>query len=149
MNPLICVGFKVVAALILTFGGSAKNASSFVPLMPRPLKPDIPLLVAEFCHRKPAVREFRAVNASARQKAGKLGYRNAEKLLLKDMVDPLLQIRDYRLKPLQKALGDFAEENAGLAGGVEKSGVRAAKQLPGQHIQHVVYNARRGEYLVA
>ena len=110
MDQLVGVTFHALAlcATVLFFGSAAKQTLTFLPAMLDVLKTDIALHVIKKGHGINGVGILGAINAAARQQAGQFGDGNAEQLLVKNMVDTLLTIRDYILQANQQPLGDLA-----------------------------------------
>ena len=123
MDQLIGVGLQHFVPVILTLGCAAKDAFPVFPAVGNALVADIPLCIAKMRHRIDAVRVFAAIDAPAREQAGQFGDGNTVKLVMKDVVNTLLQVGKDRLQSGQQPLGDLPQEHAAFAGRVYKNAV--------------------------
>jgi len=142
------MGFKSHIPVILALARATENTPTIFPLVLYAFIPNVALGVIERCHRIDAVGVFAAVYAAPRKQTGQLGNGDAIKLMLKNMIDALLQVGQLRLQPFQQPFGDLPQENAGFASRVKKSGLGALEQFLRQQIQHLVGDFRRREDLV-
>ena len=73
----------------------------------------------------------------------------SENLLLEDVIDPLLKVRDFVRESDDESLDYFPQEDSGFAGRVEKFCVRVREDFGRQQVQHVISDFRRREDLIA
>lgn len=97
MNELIGVGFQAVVSLILTLRRPAENAATVFPAVPGILETDVALNGIEGSHGVAAVGIFAAIEAAAGEEAGDLRHGDAVDLLMEDVIQPFLQVRDLIL----------------------------------------------------
>lgn len=97
MYPLISVGFQLIPSLVFTFRGTAEQALAVLPAMRYPLVPDIATGVLKKRDGILAVGILGTIHTSPGEKAGQLGDCDAIQLLVKNMIDAFLQIRDFLL----------------------------------------------------
>ena len=95
-----------------------------------------------------AVGFLRAVQGAARQQRGQLGDGDAPYLMVQDVVDTILQVRELRLQADQQTLGDLTEEHARLGERVEERDRTVRPDLLRQQVEHLVRKLRRGEHLI-
>jgi hypothetical protein len=90
------------------------NAAIFAfPVYPAMLYIPVPYIslgIVELRDGKLALRVFGAIYAAPGEQARQLRYGNSVKLLMKDMVDALLQVGDLRLKPFNSGAWRFHAE---------------------------------------
>lgn len=121
MDKLVGVAFQPIAALgvaVFLLGRAAKDAFAVFPHVRCVLKTDVALHILKVGDRVFTVGVFRAVHAPPPQQAGQLSDGNAVKLLVENVVHPLLQIGDLILQPHQQPLGDLPQKHTGFAGRV-------------------------------
>jgi len=139
VDEFIRVCLKLFAAFVVSLVCPAGGASAVFPLVLDAPKADVALRIIEGgADRVFPVGDFGAVQGAARHQTGELCDANPEELVLHDVVDALLPIGDLRFQPLVEPPGDLAQEHAGLAGWVEKSGFWIAPEFLRQEIQHLV-----------
>ncbi len=110
MNKFIGMGFQIITTLcfaVFAFNSSAKNAFSIPPAMLDRFKPNISVNRIKLRDRIPTVRKFGAIQAAPRKMRGQLRNGNAIKLMLKNMIRALLQIRVQRLEALEEPFCNF------------------------------------------
>ena len=92
MNQFISMGFKSYVPVILDLRGAAEYTIAILPGVQNTFEADVTLRIVEFGYRLNTVRVFAAICAAPRQQAGQLCDGNAVKLVMKYMVNPLLQV---------------------------------------------------------
>ena len=97
MYPLISVGFQLIPSLVFTFRGTAEQALAVLPAVRDPLVSDIAAGVLKKRDGILAVGILGTIHTSPGEKAGQLGDCDAIQLLVKNMIDAFLQIRDFLL----------------------------------------------------
>ena len=97
MYPLISVGFQLIPSLVFTFRGTAEQALAVLPAVRDPLVSDVAAGVLKKRDGILAVGILGTIHTSPGEKAGQLGDCNAIQLLVKNMIDAFLQIRDFLL----------------------------------------------------
>ena len=107
MNELVGVGLQAVVPLILALGGPAEGAALVFPAMLGVLEADVALNGIEVGHGVASVGVLAAIEAAAGQEAGDLRHGDTVDLLMEDVVQPLLQVRDLVLQTHDQALGDL------------------------------------------
>lgn len=95
MYPLIGMGFQLDPSLIFALGRTAKQALAVLPSMRYPLVSDVAAGVFKKRDGILAVGIFGTIHTSPGEKAGQLGDCDAIQLLVKNMIDAFLQIRDF------------------------------------------------------
>ena len=95
-----------------------------------------------------AVRILRAVERPARDEGRELGGRDAVELMMKDVIDALLQVGKLIRQSRDEPLCDFAQEDAALAADVKEGRLRITEEFRRQQIKHVVHHLRRREHFV-
>lgn len=123
MYPFISMGFQLVPSLVFTLGCTAEQALAILPAVRYPLVPDIAAGVLKKRDGILAVGILGAVHTSPGEKAGQLGDCDAVELLVENVVDAFLQIRDFLFQSLNQAFGNFPQEHPGLTGRVSKVSV--------------------------
>ena len=97
MYPLISVGFQLIPSLVFTFRGTAEQALAVLPAVRDPLVSDVAAGVLKKRDGILAVGILGTIHTSSGEKASQLGDCDAIQLLVKNMVDAFLQIRDFLL----------------------------------------------------
>ena len=148
MYKLICVRFQLFAAVIFRPVCTAKCAFAVLPSVIYAAKKYVALFAIKLRDGKFAVWKFAAIHSAAGKQCRQLRYGYSEKLPMEDMVHARLQIGNFLLQPLNKALGYFTQKNARLARRIQKRGIGVGKKLLREHIQHGVHYVRRREHFV-
>ena len=133
---------------VLALRCTAENTPSASPSMLCILEPDISLHIIKLAYRIHTVGILAAVQASPGKQAGQFRDGNAVKLIMEDVVNSFLQVREYRFQADQQPLCDFTQEHPAFTGGIQEFGIRIAEQFLRQHIQHGVCHIRRCENFV-
>ena len=89
------MGFQFVPSFIFTFRCTAEQAFTVLPSMLYPLVSDVAAGVLKKRDGILAVGIFGTIHTSPGEKASQLGDCDAIQLLVKNMVDAFLQIRDF------------------------------------------------------
>ena len=97
MYPLISVGFQLIPSLVFTFRGTAEQALAVLPAMRDPLISDVAAGVLKKRDGILAVGILGTIHTSPGEKAGQFCDGDAIQLLVKNVVDAFLQIRDFLL----------------------------------------------------
>ena len=95
MYPLISVGFQLVPSLVFTLRRTAKQALAILPAVRDPLVSDIAAGVLKKRDGILTIGILGTIHTSPGEKAGQLGDCDAIQLLVKNVVDAFLQIRDF------------------------------------------------------
>ena len=148
MNKFVSVCFLPFPAAPLVFGSPAKLAFVADPRVLYAAETDVALDGVKSRDGILAVRVFAAIQTAAGKQACKLCYGDAVKLLVKDVVYALLEVRDLVLQAHDEPFRDLAQKHACLARRVQKRGVWVAEQFLRQKVQHLIDNAGRGEHFV-
>ena len=148
MDQLIGMGLQHFVPVVLALGCAAKDAFSVFPAVGDPLVANVALRIVKAGHGIHAVGVLAAINTASGEQAGQLGDGDAVKLMMKDVIDTLLQVGKDRLQSGQQPLGNLPQKDAAFAGGVQKLGVGVRKQLLREHIEHGVCHLRRREHLI-
>lgn len=151
MNKRVGVGFAGVGAEILALTGTTVFAATLrIPCVATSGVAEIALHVMESrTDTVFAVGQFGAVERAATHLGSEVGTGDAEDLPGHDVVDALLQVGDLLFETRQQTFGNFAQEDAALAAGIEKPRFGTAEQLLRQQVEHTVGQLGRGEDLVA
>ena len=118
MDQLIGMGFQHFVPVVLALGCAAKDAFSVFPSVRNPLVANIALRIVKVGHRIHAVGVLAAIHTTAGEQAGQLGDGDTVKLVMKDVIDTLLQIGKNRLQSGQQPLGDLPQKDTAFAGRV-------------------------------
>lgn len=97
MYPLISVGFQFVPSLIFTLRSAAEQALAILPAMLYPFISDIATGVLEKRNGILAVGILGTIHTSPGEKAGQFSDCDTIQLLVENVVDAFLQIRDFLL----------------------------------------------------
>ena len=89
------MGFQFVPSFIFTFRCTAEQALAVLPAMRYPLVSDVAAGVLKKRDGILAVGILGTIHTSPGEKAGQLGDCDAIQLLMKNMIDAFLQIRDF------------------------------------------------------
>ena len=99
MYPLISVGFQFVPSLVFALGCTAEQTFAVLPAMRYPLISDITAGVLKKRDGILAVGILGTIHTSPGKKAGQFRDCDAIQLLVKNVVDAFLQIRDFLFQP--------------------------------------------------
>ena len=91
------MGFQLVPSLVFTLGCTAEQALAVLPAMRYPLVPNIAAGVLKKRDGILAVGILGTIHTSSGEKAGQFCDGDAIQLLVKNVVDAFLQIRDFLL----------------------------------------------------
>ena len=91
------MGFQLVPTLVFTLGCAAKQALAVLPAMRYPLVSDIAAGILKKRDGILAVGILGTIHTSPGEKAGQFCDGDAIQLLVKNVVDAFLQIRDFLL----------------------------------------------------
>ena len=114
------MAFQAFIPLVLAFRCAAKDASAVLPSVGNALEADVALRIAKLCHGIAAVGVLGTVDAAAGEQACHLGDGDAVKLLMEDVIHPLLQVGDGVCQAIDQALGNLPQEDARFAHRVYK-----------------------------
>ena len=89
------MGFQLVPSLVFTLGCTAEQALAILPAVRDPLVSDVAAGVLKTRDGILGVGILGTIHTSPGEKAGQLGDCDAIQLLVKNMVDAFLQIRDF------------------------------------------------------
>ena len=150
MDEFVGVGFEAVALGVaeLVFAGAAPFAAAVDEVVGDVAEADVAFGGVEAARGIAAVRILRAVERPARDEGCELGGRDAVELMMKDVIDALLQVGKLIRQSRDEPLCDFAQEDTALATDVEESRLRIAEEFRRQQIKHVVHHLRRREHFV-
>lgn len=148
MDKLVGVGLQRRVAVVFPLRCAAERTLAVLPVVLRPAKADVALGRLETRNGILAVWILRTIERSPREEARQLRDGDAEELLVEDVVKPLLQVGDLRLKPHDEPPRDLAQEDAALARRVEERRRRIAEEFLRQQVEHPVRDLRRREHLV-
>lgn len=118
MDQLIGMGLQHFVPVILALGCAAKDAFSVFPAVGNPLVANIALRIVKAGHRIHAVGVLAAIHTTTGEQAGQLGDGDTVKLVMKDVVNTLLQVGKDRLQSGQKPLGNLPQKDTAFAGRV-------------------------------
>ena len=91
------MGFQLIPSLVFTFRRTTEQAFAVLPAMRYPLVSDVAAGVLKKRDGILAVGILGTIHTSPGEKAGQLGDCDAIQLLVKNVVDAFLQIRDFLL----------------------------------------------------
>ena len=148
MYPLISMGFQFVPSLVFDLGCTAEQTFAVLPAMRYPLISNITAGVLKKRDGILAVGILGTIHTSPGEKAGQFSDCDAIQLLVENVVDAFLQIRDFLFQPLNQPFGNFPQKHPRLTGWVEKCCAAVMPQFFRQHIQHPVCYLRWCEHLI-
>ena len=118
MDQLIGMGLQHFVPVVLALGCAAKDAFSVFPAVGNPLVANVALRIVKAGHRIHAVGVLAAIHTTTGEQAGQLGDGDTVKLVMKDVVNTLLQVGKDRLQSGQQPLGDLPQKDTAFAGRV-------------------------------
>ena len=95
-----------------------------------------------------AISRFAAIEGSAAQQCREFCQGHAIHLMVHDVVDTLLTVRNQVRQSHVEPFHNLTQKDTRLAEGIEKLRIRTAKQLLRKHIQHLVGQHRRRKHLI-
>ena len=90
-----------------------------------------------------------AVQRPAREQGRQFRDSESVELILEDVIYPLQAVRNLLRQALVQALGDFAEENPGLASRIQKPSALFGPEVRRQQVQNLIRNLGRCKNLIA
>lgn len=123
MDQLIGVGLQHFVPVVLALGCAAEDAFSVFPAVGNPLVANIALRIVKAGHRIHAVGVLAAIHTTTGEQAGQLGDGDTVKLVMKDVVNTLLQVGKDRLQSGQQPLGNLPQKDTAFAGRVYKDAI--------------------------
>lgn len=142
------MGLQIVASVIDFLAGSAILTFTLYPRVLDVTITDVAILVVELRDAILAAGTLRAVETAAAHHRGQSGDGDAVELVMHDVVDTRLQIRNRVGQTLNQSLGNLSQKDATLCTRVKELGIRTPKQLLRQHIEHLVGQLRWREHFV-
>ena len=115
MDECVGVGFQPLATVQGLPASTAINTFTIFPRVLHPLEPDVPRVAGEALHDGMfAIGVLGAIHAAPRKQAGGMRDRDTKDLLGQDVINALLQVRNFNRQPLAETAGYLAQEYARL-----------------------------------
>ena len=148
MNKLVSILLGFITSVINILAGTAIFTFAIDPSMLDRFVLHIPLFILKIADTVGTIGFLTAIKRATTQQRSEFRQSNAIHLMVHDMVDTLLPIRDLFSQTSIQPFDNLTKENSRLTEGIDERGSRVAEQLLRQHIQHLIGQCGWGKHLV-
>ena len=148
MNKLVGILLGLAASVINLLTGTTILAFTLDPRVGNGFVEQVTLLIVEIADTMGAIGRLAAIEGSATQQSGEFCQGHAIHLMVHDVVNALLTVRDQVSQSSIKPFHNLTQKDTRLAEGIEELRIGTAKQLLRKHIQHLVGQHRRRKHLI-